>query len=283
MPFDSTYVDGTLIAIPRGFLSAGSLTFSPDSRDDTRNLGVRETEQLIQAIGLMDSRVTDFGISRRANGFATTTVVTGKARSATGTVNITEKEMSGDEVSRPRSYISANGVSKKTTASSGTQVNIWTPSPAMLGSLAVIVDSTGLSKARNYAFNLIRVENAGGAPITAGQAVAFSSVGTGSMPKVAPTNGDVAPQDFAGILAEDIGVGEVGACYSAAGGGAAFVPAAVGAASGAVTVQIPAVLSVAGSPGGYDPVGGAASQQIGVWKHIGSPNTAYILQLGTTV
>lgn len=280
MAFDSTYVSGTLLAIPLGFITSGSLTFSPESRNDARNLGKPESDALLQSVGFIDSHVNDFGISLRYNGFAGKGIVTAMAQGATGTTSISIKEYDGNVVTRPRYTLRIKGISKKTTAptASGKEYVIWCPSATMLGSLAVIVDTVGLSKVRNYTFNLIRVENAGGA-ITAGQAVAFNVVGTGTLPQVVPTIGGV-PQDLVGIAAEDIQTGEVGACYSGAGGGAALIPEAVATASGAA-IQAPAILNA--NPGGYDPVGVPVPQQIGVWKHVGGANTASILQLGTTL
>jgi len=278
MPFDTTYTSGTIIAIPTNFINSGSMTFSPEARDDSVFLGKQEIDTVRSSLSVVDSRISeDFGLSFRHNGFAGKGVVTAIAQAAPITVTVTNKEIDGNQVGRPREILSVRGTNKKaaTPTAAGPEVNIIAPSTATLGSLAVIIDAVGLSKVRNFSFNLIRVFNGTGAPLVAGQAVSFSSVGSASVPSVVATDGDTVV-DFVGILAEDIADMAFGAAYSPAGGGAALIPSTFAAAQTPVLGAL-AVLSAAGSPGGYGG-GGGASKAIGVWKHVGGAGTAAILQ-----
>lgn len=278
MPFDTTYVDGTLLAIPTRFINSGSMTFSPEARDDSVFLGKQEIDTVRSALSVVDSRISeDFGLSFRHNGFAGTGIVTAIAQGAPITVTITTKEIDGNEVGRPRKILPIKGTNKKASVptAAGPEINLFAPSTATLGSLAVIVDAVGLSKVRNFSFNLIRVFNGTGSPLVAGQAVEFASVATASVPSVTATDGDTVV-DFVGILAEDLADMSFGAAYSPAGGGSALIPEAFASAQTA-TIGVSAILSAAGSPGGYGG-GGGASKLIGVWKHVGGAGTASILQ-----
>jgi len=278
MPFDTTYVLGTLLAIPTNFVNSGSLTFSPEARDNTVFLGKQEIDTVRSTLSVINGRISeDFGLSFRQNGFAGQGIITAIAQGAPTTVTITTKEIDGNFVGRPREILPIKGTNKKaaTPTAAGPEVNLFSPSTATLGSLAVIVDTVGLSKVRNFTFNLIRVFNGTGSPLVAGQAVEFASVATASVPSVTATDGDTVV-DFIGILAEDIAASSFGAAYSPAGGGAALVPATFATAQTA-TIGVSAVLSAVASPGGYAG-GGSASKLIGVWKHVGGAGTAAILQ-----
>jgi hypothetical protein len=277
MPFDFNYAVGSYIALPTHFIRSGSLTYNPDNRDDTRNLGRKESDHVRQSINFLDSRVQDFGISWRYGGNAGRGIVTAIVQgptSAPGTISMTEKEFDNIDVARPRSYITIKGLNKKlqTLTPSGPEMSIWAPSDAIMGSMAVIIDSVAVSKVRSFSFTLLRVENTGAA-LAAGQAVKYDTggLGPGGMTRVVACTG-AGGEDFVGILAEDVGTNEVGGCYAGLAG-AALIPNTIGGAS-AAAIQGPAYLAAAGA------LAAAGTQRIGTWKHVPGSTGAYILVLG---